>query len=165
MGQEILEDKLWCDDEPDHPGHLIWWDGLQTDKVMADYRRFMSDLIALRKGQSALAADGVRASGVNDFDRVIVIHRGVADGSPGRDVVAVVSFDERPKFGYGVGLPRGGRWIELFNSDYYNGFPNPAAIGNGGAVIAVGPPLDGFAQSAAITIPPNGALFFRAADS
>ena len=55
--------------------------------------------------------------------------------------------------------------IELFNSDYYNGFPNPAAIGNGGAVIAVGPPLDGFAQSAAITIPPNGALFFRAADS
>ena len=64
MGQEILEDKLWCDDEPDHPGHLIWWDGLQTDKVMADYRRFMSDLIALRKGQSALAADGVRASGV-----------------------------------------------------------------------------------------------------
>lgn len=25
MGQEILEDKLWSDDEKDHPRHLIWW--------------------------------------------------------------------------------------------------------------------------------------------
>ncbi len=162
MGQEILEDKLWCDDERDHPGHLIWWAGLETEKAMADYRRFMSDLIALRKRQPALSAEGVRASRVNDYDRVIVVHRWVADGSPGRDVEAVVSFDEQPKFGYGVGLPRNGKWIEFFNSDYYDGFPNPRAIGNGGAVYASGPPLDGFAQSAALTIPANGALFLRA---
>ncbi len=163
MGQEILEDKLWCDDEKDHPGHLIWWDGLATDKVMSDYLRFMRDLIAFRRRQPALAAEGVRASRVNDFDRVIVVHRWVTDGGPGQDVVAVVSFDEQPKFGYGVGLPRNGEWIELFNTDYYDGFPNPAAIRNGGAVYADGPSLDGFAQSAAITIPPNGALFLRAA--
>ena len=96
MGQEIFEDKLWSDNKRDHPGHLIWWDGLQTDKVMADYRRFMRDLIALRKRQPALSADGVRASRFNDSNRVIVVHRWVADGSPGRDVVAVVSFDEQP---------------------------------------------------------------------
>ncbi|MBV8104888.1 MAG: alpha amylase C-terminal domain-containing protein [Hyphomicrobiales bacterium] len=161
MGQEILEDQLWCDDEPDHPGHLIAWDGLAENGVVADYRRFMRDLIALRRGQPALSAEGVRVSRVNDYDRVIVVHRWVADGGPGQDVVAVVSFDERPKFSYGVGLPRAGRWVELFNSDVYDGFPNPAAIGNGGAVEATGPPLDGFAQSAAITIPPNGALFLR----
>ena len=93
---------------------------------------------------------------------MIVIHRWVADGGPGQDVVAVVSFDERPKFGYGVGLPRGGRWVELLNTDVYDGFPNPAPVGNGCAVEATGPPLDGFAQSAAITIPPNGALFLKA---
>ena len=129
---------------------------------MADYRRFMRDLIALRRRQPALTAEGVRASRVNDFDRVIVVHRWVADGSPGQDVVAVVSFDEQPKYGYGVGLPRSGEWIELFNTDDYDGFPNPSPIGNGGAVDADGPALDGFAQSAAITIPPNGALFLRA---
>ena len=161
MGQEILEDKLWCDDEKGHPGHLIWWDGLAAGKVMSDYLRFMRDLIALRRRQPALAAEGVRASRVNDFDRVIVIHRWIADGGPGQDVVAVASFDERPKFGYGIGLPRSGRWIEFFNSDYYDDFPNPSAIGNGGAITANGPPLDGFVQSAAITIPANGALFFR----
>jgi 1,4-alpha-glucan branching enzyme len=161
MGQEILEDKLWCDDERDHPGHLVWWDGLKSERTMADYLRFMQDLIALRRHEPALRAEGVRVSRINDVDRVIVVHRWVADGSPGEDVVAVVSFDEDAKSGYGIGLPRGGRWLELFNSDYYAGFPNPATVGNGGAVEASGAALDGFAQSASITIPANGALFLK----
>ncbi len=162
MGQEILEDELWCDDEKDNPGHLISWGKLGADSARADYLRFMQDIIALRRRQPALSAEGVRASRINDFDRVIVVHRWVADGSPGQDVVAVISFDERPKFGYAIGLPRSGRWIELFNSDVYDSFPNPAPIGNGGAVEASGPPLDDFAQSALITVPANGALFLRA---
>ena len=159
MGQEILEDKLWSDDEENHPGHLIWWDGLNQDRVMTDYLRFMQDLVALRRREPALRAEGVRVSRVSNFDRVIVVHRWVADGSPGRDVVVVASFDERSKYGYGIGLPFGGRWRELFNSDYYDGFPNPGAIGNGGQVEAYGPPLDGFAHSALVTLPANGALF------
>lgn len=161
MGEEILEDKLWSDDERDHPGHLIWWDGLKSERAMADYCRFMQDLIALRRREPALRGEGLRVSRVNDFDRIIVIHRWVADGTPGEDVVAVISFDENAKRGYGIGLPRGGRWRELFNSDYYSGFPNAAAIGNGGAVDADGAALDGFAQSARLTIPPNGALFLK----
>ena len=162
MGQEILEDKLWGDDEKDNPGHLVSWGKLGSDSARADYLRFMQDLIALRRRQPALSAEGVRTSRINDFDRLIVVHRWVADGSPGQDVVAVISFDERPKFGYAIGLPRSGTWIELFNSDVYDSFPNPAPIGNGGAVEASGPPLDDFAQSALITVPANGALFLRA---
>jgi 1,4-alpha-glucan branching enzyme len=165
MGQEILEDKLWCADERDHPGHLIWLGGLAADKAMADYRSFMRDIIALRRRQPALSADGVRVSRVNDYHRVIVVHRWVADGGPGKDVVAVISFDENPKYGYSIGLPRDGEWIELFNTDYYDGFPNPQPIGNRGKIYADGSPLDGFAQSAAITIPPNGALLLRAVRS
>ena len=163
MGQEILEDKLWDDNEKDHPGHLIWWDGLKRDPVMADYLRFTQDLVALRRNQPALRAEGVRVSRVHNFDRIIVVHRWVADGSPGRDVVLVASLDEHAKSGYGVGLPFGGRWRELFNSDYYDGFPNPAPIGNGGSVDASGPGLDGFAHSAMITIAASGALFLAPA--
>jgi 1,4-alpha-glucan branching enzyme len=159
MGEEILEDKLWSDDEKDHPGHLVWWDGLRTDTVMADFLRFMQDLVAVRRREPALRAEGVRVSRQNDYDRVIVVHRWVADSGPGRDVLAVVSFDENPKQGYGIGLPRRGRWMELFNSDFYDGFPNSNAVGNGGGVDADGPSLDGFDQSALITIPGNGALF------
>jgi len=91
------------------------------------------------------------------------VHRWVADGGTGRDVVLVASLDEHAKAGYGIGLPLGGSWRELFNSDYYDGFPNPAPTGNGGFVDASGPGLDGFAQSAALTIPANGALFLAPA--
>ncbi len=162
MGQEILEDKLWCDDEKDNPGHLIWWDGLKSDPARTDFRRFMRDLVGLRRSQPALGAEGVRVSRVNDYDRVIVVHRWVADGGPGDDVVAVVSFDEQAKYAYEIGLPSRGQWVELFNSDVYEGFPNPSPVGNDGAVFAYGPPLDGFAQSTSLTIPANGALFLKA---
>jgi len=161
MGQEFLEDKLWCDDEKDHPGHLIWWDGLAGSGVMADFLHFVQDVIALRKREPALRAEGVRVSRVNDYDRVLVVHRWVADGSPGQDILAIVSFDEDPKYGYAIGLPQPGRWGEVFNSDYYDGFPNGSAVGNDGAVYANGPALDGFAQSALITLPANGALFLK----
>ena len=130
---------------------------------MADYLRFMQDLVALRRNQPALRAEGVRVSRVNNYDRVIVVHRWVADGGAGRDVVLVASLDEHAKSGYSIGLPFGGRWRELFNSDYYDGFPNPAPIGNGGWVDASGPGLAGFVHSAMIAIPANGALFLAPA--
>ena len=84
---------------------------------------------------------------------------GLPTAAPGRDVVLVASLDEHVKAGYGIGLPFGGRWRELFNSDYYDSFPNPAPTGNGGWVDASGSGLDGFAHSAMIMIPANGALF------
>jgi 1,4-alpha-glucan branching enzyme len=163
MGQEILEDRLWSDNEKDHPGHLIRWEGFNSDRAMADFLRFMQGLVALRRTQPALRADGMRVSRVNNDDRVIVVHRWVADGSPGRDVVIVASLDEHAKHGYRVGLPFGGPWRELFNSDYYDAFPNPGTIGNGGQFDAAGRPLDGFAHSAALTIPANGVLFLARA--
>ncbi len=51
--------------------------------------------------------------------------------------------------------------MELFNRDVYDSFPNPSPVGNGGAVDADGPAMDGSAHSAAVSIPANGALFLR----
>src|SRR5262249_10153488 len=97
MGQEILEDKLWDDNEKDHPGHLIWWDGLNHGPVMANYLRFMQDLVGLRRNQPALRAEGVRVSRVNNYDRVIVVHRWVADGSADQDVLLVPIWTSMPR--------------------------------------------------------------------
>jgi 1,4-alpha-glucan branching enzyme len=60
-------------------------------------------------------------------------------------------------------LPFGGQWRELFNSDYYDAFPNPTPIGNGGWIEASGTALDDFGYSATITLPANGALFLAPA--
>ena len=69
-----------------------------------------------------------------------------------------VSFDEFDKNSYAIAPPFAGGWREAFNSDAYEAFPNPAPAGNFGHVEASGPPLDGFAASASITLPRNGAL-------
>jgi 1,4-alpha-glucan branching enzyme len=61
---------------------------------------------------------------------------------------------------YALGFPRGGRWDEVLNSDYYDHFPNPCTAGNGGFVIAAGGPMHGMPHSARITLPANGLLVF-----
>jgi 1,4-alpha-glucan branching enzyme len=155
MGEEILEDKNWNDNRA--AGGLIGWESLAgADPTKRDFLRFCSDLIGLRRSQPALRSAGVRVSRAQNFERVLVMHRWIE--SVGQDVVVVVSFDELPKRGYGIGLPFAGAWREIFNSDVYDAFPNPAPVGNGGIVEASGPPLDGFAASALMILPPNGAL-------
>ena len=157
MGQEILEAKPWSDARDD-PRTLIRWDGLAQDRVRRDFLIFMTDLLHLRRTHPALRGDAIRVSQVSHFERVIVVHRWL-DGE-GADVVIVASLDEQPKHEYRIGLPAPGIWREVFNSDAYDYFPNPAAVGNGGQVETEGGPLDGFEQSAWITVPANGAVVF-----
>jgi 1,4-alpha-glucan branching enzyme len=155
MGEEFLEDKPWSDDPG--AGGLIWWDGLAgPDPAMRDFLRCVTDLVWLRRDQPALREGGVRVARADAWDRLIVLHRWIE--GQGRDVIVVASLDEQPKHGYRIGLPFAGLWRECFNSDVYDGFPNPAPVGNGGRVVADGGPLDGFAASAALSLPANGVI-------
>jgi 1,4-alpha-glucan branching enzyme len=155
MGEEFLEDKNWSDDRG--ANGLIWWEGLsEADPAMRDFLHCVSDLVRLRRDQAALRAAGARVSRMQNYERVIVLHRWVE--WQGHDLIVVASLDEQPKHAYAVGLPYAGEWREVFNSDVYDNFPNPGAIGNGGSVWASNAPLDGFAASAALTLPANGVI-------
>ena len=57
---------------------------------------------------------------------------------------------------YRVGVPRGGRWQERFNSDAleYGG----SGLGNAGLVVAEAHPSHGHPQSLRLTLPPLAAL-------
>jgi len=155
MGEEFLEDKNWSDNRA--ADGLIWWEGLDAaDPTMRDFLRCVTDLVQLRRTQPALRAGGARVSRAQNYERVIVLHRWVE--GQGQDVVVVASLDEQPKHGYAVGLPFSGIWRELFNSDFYDNFPNPGTVGNGSFVQAAGRPLDGFMASAALTLPANGVI-------
>ena len=72
----------------------------------------------------------------------------------------VFNVQEFNRFGYRVGFPSGGRWREIFNSDFYDQMPNPTIAGNGGSIFANGQPWDGMPTSAEITIPANGFVVF-----
>jgi 1,4-alpha-glucan branching enzyme len=72
----------------------------------------------------------------------------------------VVSFAEATYGKYEIGFPFAGHWVERFNSDAYDHWVNPWVAGNGGGVLAMGPPMHGFAASASIVIPANSVLVF-----
>jgi 1,4-alpha-glucan branching enzyme len=119
---------------------------------MRDFLRCVTDLVQLRRTQPALRGSNARVSRAAHYERVLVLHRWLEQG---QDVIVAASLDERPKQGYAVGLPYTGEWREIFNSDAYD---TRSAVGNGGKVLASGPSLDGFATSAALTLPANGVI-------
>ncbi len=156
MGQEFLEDKPWSDTP--NSANLLWWQGLDSDKTMSDFLRFTRELIGLRRSQPALCGEGCAIIHVHDQNRVLAFHRWVE--GIGRDVVVVASLNENNWYNYQVGFPGGGRWAEVFNSDVYDNWVNPATAGNGGAVDASGPPMHEQPNSANVTIPANGLVVF-----
>ncbi len=62
----------------------------------------------------------------------------------------MVSLREQTWYSYELGFPAGGGWREVFNSDVYNNWVNPITAGNGGGIVASGPPLHGMPCSATL---------------
>jgi 1,4-alpha-glucan branching enzyme len=157
MGQEVLEDKQWSDDIIFHAYLLIWWDGLQSqsDSAMRDYLAFCHDLVHLRRATPAMRSDSLHVYVPNGLDRVIAIHRWI-EGS-GQDALFVANLQETNRVGYRVGFPFGGRWREIFNSDFYDQLPNAHVFGNQGLVVAdTGITWNGMPCSASMNLPANG---------
>lgn len=157
MGQEFLEDKQWSSDA--RSTNVLFWDGLNTgsDKKMADHLRFTRDLIRLRWNHAALRGENVNPFHVHNANRVIAFHRWLDAGD---DVIVAATLSDTTWYNYAIGFPYPGHWTEVFNSDVYENWVNPSAAGNGGSIVAWGPPMHGFGASANIVIPANGFVVF-----
>ena len=75
----------------------------------------------------------------------------------GELLVCVVNFSAVPHFDYRIGLPEGGRWREVLNTDAheYGG----SGVGNFGGVDADDWEWHGRPFSASISVPPLGAVW------
>ena len=71
------------------------------------------------------------------------------------------NFTPEPRINYTVGVPRGGWWRELLNSDaqIYGG----SGMGNFGGVEAAPIPAQGQRHSLALTLPPLAAVLLKPA--
>jgi len=77
-------------------------------------------------------------------------------------LVCVVNFSALPQEDYQLGMPRGGSWLEILNTDA-TGFGG-SGVGNLGAVEADERlPAHGRPASASLRIPPLGAVWLRPA--
>jgi 1,4-alpha-glucan branching enzyme len=73
-------------------------------------------------------------------------------------LACVANFAGTPHHGYRIGLPRGGRWREVLNTDAdgYGG----SGVGNYGGIEAVEEPWHGQPFSATLAAPPLGTVWF-----
>jgi 1,4-alpha-glucan branching enzyme len=154
MGDEIAQRREW-----DHEGSLDWH--LLEGPAHAGMLRWVADLNRLYRERPALHERDVESDGFawtrpNEPDTSLFSFlRLSSDGSP---VLVVCNFTPVPRPNLLVGVPRGGYWRELLNSDagHYGG----SGMGNLGGVEAQPVPDQGMPWTLTLTAPPLGCLFF-----
>jgi 1,4-alpha-glucan branching enzyme len=141
MGTEWLEDTDFGTDQ----GNRIDW---STKTTYATIFNYYQDIITLRRENGSFFANaGHNVHHLNESGNVIGWHRW--DGS-GEDFVVVANFSNNDYSSYRVGLPEGGDWSEVLNSQAgeYGG----SGSTNPGTLTAEGVAKDGFGQSVTINL-------------
>ncbi len=154
MGCEMAQPTEW-----NHEGSLPWHLLESTDH--AGVQSLVRDLNALYKDEPALWELDADPSGFywlegNDAENnVIAFARQNADGE--RTLVCVLNLSPTPREGYRVGLPGAPGWREALNTDdaKYGG----SGVGNAGGIAVEDIPWHNQQQSAALNLPPLGALW------
>jgi len=155
MGGEIAQWREW-----NHDGSLDWH--LLLDPRHASLQRWVEDLNKAYRDIPALHELDLDPAGFEWIDCcdtennvVSLIRR--PKSNPDDVIVVVLNFTPVPRHNYQIGVPNGGRWREVLNSDaaIYGG----SAQGNMGGVDAAPIPLHGRKWSVTMTLPPLGAVF------
>jgi 1,4-alpha-glucan branching enzyme len=154
MGGELGQEQEWRSD-----GSLDWH--LLERPEHAGIQELVRDLNLRYREEPALweldfEPAGFRWLEANDADaNVVAFARFGSEGA--RVLVCVCNFSPIPRYGYRVGLPRGGPWRELLNTDdeRYGG----GGIGNPDPVEAEQKPWHGQPSSVELTLPPLAVLW------
>lgn len=156
MGGEFGQWSEWA-----HDGELEW--RLLQEAPHAGLRQWVADLNRAYAAEPALHERDLDPAGfewIDCHDAEASIISLLRKGKSTDDLVVVVcNFTPVPRLNYRIGVPRGGRWREILNSDarLYGG----SGWGNQGAVDAVPVPLHGRSHSLTMTLPALSALFLK----
>jgi 1,4-alpha-glucan branching enzyme len=160
MGGEFGQWNEW-----NHDQSLSWH--LLEQPSHQGLRRWVRDLNTLYRGQPALHERDFDNQGfawvvVHDWEESVIafLRKGKNQDDP---VLVLFNFTPVPRHNYHVGVPHGGRWRELLNSDapLYGG----GGQGNLGGVDSAPVPSHGYFHSITLTIPPLGVLFLKRDDT
>jgi len=157
MGCEFGQGREWNHDDS------LDWDLLDVP-AHAGVRRWVADLNRLCRSEPALHELDFEPAGFEWIDchdsdnSVLSLLR--LDAAGDRPLAAVFNFTPVPRFDYRVGVPRGGGWREVLNSDSrdYEG----SGLGNLGRVEADPRPFHSRPFSLSLTLPPLAVVFLKA---
>lgn len=155
MGSELADDREWSEERG-----LDWY--LLHDPARAGVQRLVGDLNRVYRDTPALWAQDTEPAGFRWIAGDDVANNAVSfvriapDGST---LVCVANFSSLPLRDYRIGLPAGGTWQEVLNTDahHYGG----SGVGNLGEVRAEDVPWHGMVASAALQVPPLGVVWLR----
>jgi 1,4-alpha-glucan branching enzyme len=155
MGGEFGQRREW-----NHESSLDWH--LTSDPRHGGIQRLVADLNELYRRENALHALDTQAAGfewvdANDSNQSVTSYLR-KDGAGGQ-ILIVLNYTPVIRAGYRVGVPGGGEWRELLNSDavIYGG----SGVGNYGSVRTQVVPCHGRERSLELVLPPLGALFLK----
>ena len=158
MGGEIGQRAEWNEN-----AQLDWW-LLDAGPFHRGLQKFVEDLNKLYAAAPGLWQADYDHAGFNWIDcndrenSVLSFMRQTPDGS--NQLVVILNLTPVPRPSYRIGLPRGGKWREVLNSDaeIYGG----SNQGNFGGVIAENRPCHGQQHSAEFNLPPLSVIVFQA---
>ena len=155
MGQEIGQEQEWNESYS-----LDWW--LLDQEGHAGVAALVERLNKIYANSPAMWDDdytGFEWIDASDGDHNLISYlRKGTDANGNREVVVCVSnFAGNPHEGYRVGLPFGGEWVEILNTDAEE-FGGSGVV-NVGTIIAEDTPWNGRPVSASLRVPPLGALW------
>ncbi|MFG1461825.1 1,4-alpha-glucan branching protein GlgB [Xanthobacter sp. DSM 24535] len=158
MGCEFGQPTEW-----NHDAELPWH--LLDDPLHRGVQKLVRDLNALYRDTPALherdtTPDGFAWIVGDDIDNsVFAFFRFADDGAP---VLVVANMTPVPRYDYRIGVPAGGLWGEVLNTDAvdYGG----SGVGNFGAVEARAEESHGQPFALNLNLPPLAALFLRPKD-
>jgi 1,4-alpha-glucan branching enzyme len=159
MGNEIAQAREWNFDQS-----LDWH--LLEERPHRGVQALFADLNRLYRTAPALHVFDCDPAGFewlvanDDANSVLVfLRKGRAEHPP---VIVACNFTPVPRYGYRVGVPLEGGFIERLNTDaaIYGG----SNVGNGGYVAVQPVPSHGHAQSVEMTLPPLATLFLEWTD-
>ena len=154
MGGEFGQQNEWY-----HERSLDWH--LTNGAINSGLQRWVEDLNRTYRSRPALFLEDFTPAGfgwidANDSDKSIISY--LRRGGNANEIIAVVcNFTPVPCHNYRIGVPFGGTWQEILNSDatLYGG----SGQGNMGSVETAPVPFHGHPSSLTLTVPPLGVVF------
>jgi 1,4-alpha-glucan branching enzyme len=156
MGDELAQWAEWRHDSS------IEWHALEYAPHRG-VQNWVTDINAAYRSTPALHLRDFEPSGYTwidggDIDNSVLSWIRIGE-TPEDVVVGIFNFTPVPRHGYEIGVPMGGAWRELLNSDaeVYGG----SGLGNAGFVHARSETRHGRPFSLTLTLPPLAALFLQ----
>ncbi len=156
MGGEIGQWREW-----NHDAELDW--EVLGDPHHAGMQRWVRDLNATYAREPSLFEVDFEPSGFSwidchDHENSVISFLRRAQ-NPADTTIVVVNFTPLPRQAYRIGVPIGGAYREVLNSDA--GIYGGSNAGNLGQMLAVDVPSHGYAHSMTLMIPPLGFLLLK----